>query len=236
MHLTLEPDQLYVSVDVLIMTIREGRLSVLISRRTQAPYQHCWALPGRLVAVDESAEVTAQRLLSEMLCVRETYLEQLFTFTAVGRDPRGRVISVAYLAVVPWPALEPLLTPENTSLRCFGIRQEGGVMTLEDADGTQLRGSDLAFDHGDMIAACVTRLQGKLDYTELGFRFLRDPQQFTLAELQGIYEAIWGRALDTSNFRRTILSRYEESGRIGQTDQLLRQKKGRPAAIYRLKQ
>lgn len=235
MHPTIPQDRLHVAVDVLIMTIREGRLSVLISQRNQPPYQQCWALPGKLVALEESAESAAQQLLAHMLGVRETYMEQLFTFTAVGRDPRGRVISVAYLTVVPWPALEPLLEPERTTLRSFSLTLEGDVLLLEDGGGTRLRGSDLAFDHGEMITVSIRRLQGKLDYTDVAFRFLRDPQQFTLAELQSIYEAVWQRSLDTSNFRRTILGRYEETGRIEQTRQLVRQKKGRPAALYRLK-
>lgn len=233
----LRQDQVFVSVDLLILTVREGRLNLLLSRRTGPPFEGRWALPGKLVEREDSAEAAALKLLREMLPMRDAFMEQLYTFTALNRDPRGRVISIAYLAAVPWARLSQLLPPDGQGPRLFGVSLTGGILALDDGEGLRLTAGDLAFDHGLIIETGVQRLRGKIDYTDIAFRFLNDPRAFTLGELQTAFEAVLEKTVDGSNFRRTIQSRYEETGRITQTDRTESPRKrgrGRPAAIYRV--
>ena len=233
----LRQDQVFVSVDLLILTVRRGRLNLLLSRRNRPPFQGCWALPGKPVERSDSAEATAQKLLCQMLPIREAFMEQLYTFTELNRDPRGRVISIAYLAAVPWARLESMLPADGQGPRLFGVSLTGGALSLEGGEGLLLTGGDLAFDHGRIIETGVQRLRGKIDYTDIAFHFLNDPRAFTLGELQTVFEAVQEKTVDASNFRRTIQNRYEETGRIAQTDRAEAPRKrgrGRPAAIYRM--
>ena len=236
MHDSLNEGQLYVTVDMLILTVREGKLTLLLSRRKSAPYAGRWALPGRFVGLDESAETTARKLLNEMLPVQDAFLEQLYTFSEVNRDPRGRVISTAYLVIIPRNSLEALPEETRNSFSRFEITKGVNGIRLNGEDGTVLIGSDLAFDHGRIIETGVTRLRGKIDYTEVGFHFLNDRNAFSLGELQTVFEAVQGKQLDKSNFRRTIRARYEEEGRIELTDRENGKRRGRPAQLYRLKE
>lgn len=233
MHGSLRQDQLYVTVDMLILMVREGALTLLLSRRSDPPYAGRWALPGRFIGLEESAEAAVKRLLEEMLPVKDAFLEQLYTFTEVNRDPRGRVISAAYLIIVPQKKLDAMLAERETGFRRFRVREENGLR-LTGEDGTELTGGDLAFDHGRIIETGVLRLRGKIDYTEVGFRFLNDPEAFSLSELQTVFEAVLGRELDGSNFRRFIRKRYEETGRVIPTEREEKLKRGRPAALYRM--
>ena len=234
MHEALDPGQLYVTVDMLILAIRDAKLTLLLSRRTNAPYAGRWALPGRFVGLDESAEVAARKLLEEMLPVKDAYMEQLYTFSEVSRDPRGRVISVGYLVIVPWNRLVGLLETGETPFRCFGVGEDADGLRLAGEDGTVLIGSDLAFDHGRIIETGVARLRGKIDYTDVGFRFLNDLNAFSLGELQTVFEAVLGKKLDSSNFRRFIRNRYEETGRMILTSREDRPRRGRPSSLYQL--
>ena len=229
-----ERDRLYVTVDLLILTVRDGRLNLLLSRRKEEPYARRWALPGRFVGQDESAEAAAEKLLQELLPVRGAFLEQLYTFSEVGRDPRGRVISTAYLVIVPRNRLDALEQEAVTPFSRFEVREDANGLRLAGEDGTLLNGSDLAFDHSRIIGTGVARLRGKIDYTDVGFHFLNDLNAFSLGELQTVFEAVLGRKLDSSNFRRFIRNRYEENGRLVLTDREGRKKRGRPASLYQL--
>ena len=231
MHTELNQGQLYVTVDLLVLSVDGGKLQLFLARRVHPPYAGLWALPGRFVALDESAEGAARRLLDEMLPLPGIFLEQLYTFTEVNRDPRGRVISTAYLAVLPAGRLPP---ETETPLRPFSAEIREGELRLTGTDGTVLRAGDLAFDHGAIIGMGISRLRGKIDYTEIGFHFLEDRTRFTLGELQAVFEAVLGRPLDASNFRRAVLSRYEKNGRITQTDRMGKAGRGRPSALYRM--
>lgn len=233
MYRRLEPDQLYLSVDGLILTVRGGRLTTLLSRRNHPPCEGMWALPGRLVALTESAEEAAQKLLAEMLPGVSAYSEQLFTFTHPGRDPRGRVATIAYLILLPWEQLSPALSQPGVTLQPFAIGHTPGGMLLTGEDGQPLSPDDLAFDHGSILQTGVTRLQGKISYTDVAFHLLQDMQAFSLSELQIVYEAVLNQSLDASNFRRGIFARYEASRRLTQTAQAKKQSRGRPAALYR---
>lgn len=227
MHLELERDRLYVTVDALILTVREGRLYALLSRRKNPPFQGRWALPGRLVGLDEPVEATLDGLLAEMMPEGPRFYEQLYTFSDLNRDPRGRVISIAHLVAVP--------EAPSGGLTSFEIRLEGDALSLIAPGGGSLPGGELAFDHGGILATGVQRLRGKIDYTDIAFHFLNDPQAFTLGELQTAFEAVLEKTVDGSNFRRTIQNRYEETGRIAQTDRAeAPRRRGRPPAIYRM--
>lgn len=234
MHKRLDHDRLHLSVDGMILTVRDGRLTLLLARRANEPYPNFWALPGRLVGLEESAETAVRRLLAELLPGTDAYIEQLYTFTSLGRDPRGRVASIAHLILLPWDRLSAALTQPGMPLCCFQVDRTTDGLTLTADDGTMLTPGDLAFDHGQIVLMGVTRLQGKIDYTEVGFHFLSDQESFSLGELQSVFEAVLDTTLDASNFRRGILNKYEGTGRIVQTDQAKRQGRGRPAALYRL--
>ena len=115
------------------------------------------------------------------------YLEQLYTFSDLNRDPRGRVISMAYLDILPWEAVRESVLDGDASLVCFAASLGEKGLRLKGADGTLLSGSDLAFDHGRIIETGIRRLRGKIDYTEIGFRFLADMNAFSLSELQDVF-------------------------------------------------
>jgi 8-oxo-dGTP diphosphatase len=175
-----------VTVDVVIFTIREHALQVLLIKRGEAPFRNQWALPGGFLRQDESLDAAARRELEEETGVRDVYLEQLYTFGEPGRDPRERVVSVAYFA---------LIRAEAQALRA----------TTDAADVTWFPMAEvprLAFDHGEILAVAWERLKNKLEYTTVGFQLL--PDKFTLSELQAVYEIILEKKLDKRNFRRKM--------------------------------
>ena len=233
MHGSLERDQLYVTVDILILTVRDGKLRLMLSRRNAPPYEGRPALPGRFVGLGENAETAVQRLLSEMLPVADPFIEQLYTFSEVDRDPRGRVISMAYLVIVPWNRLEEVLARPGNMMRPYEADFREGQLLLTGPDGETLTDGDLGFDHGRIAETGIQRLRGKIDYTDIGFRFIGDLAAFPLSELQTVFEAVLDTTLDKSNFRRLILSRYEKCGRLQQTAADGKNGRGRPSVMYR---
>lgn len=201
-----------VSVDVIIFTVRDNDLQVLLIKRKHPPFEGMWAIPGGFVGVDESLERAALRELEEETSVRDVYLEQLYTFGDVDRDPRGRVITVAYFALVPATVVCPRAGDDAAETRWWSIYDL----------------PPLAFDHADILAYALQRLRYKLEYTAVGFELL--PEAFTLSELQAAYEVILGEELDKRNFRHKILSAsvIEETGEY-------RTGEGRPARLYRFR-
>jgi len=202
------------TVDVVIFTLREDRLHVLLIRRAEKPFVRMWALPGGFVKIDESLEEAAHRELGEETGLREAYLEQLYTYGDPLRDPRGRVVTVSYFALIPADA--PLLAEAG------GEISEAGWFPVEEIPS-------LAFDHAEIIAYALRRLRYKLEYTAAGFELL--PGEFTLSEIQRTYEMILGEELDKRNFRRRIL----EAGIIEPTYHM-RTGEGRPARLYRYRE
>ena len=224
-----------ITVDALVFAAQRG-LRLLLVRRAQPPFEGCWALPGGFIGEAETAEQAARRCLAQKTGLDGLYLEQLYTFTQVRRDPRERVISVAYLGMTPVSALAAAKGGLRTQeVRVFDAALEGGELILSDDEGTLLHSRDIAFDHADMIRLAIERMRGKLEYTGIAFEFLEDPGAFTLAELQGIYEAIAGKKYDTPNFRRFIKMRYEAAGRVVNTGRR-RAGAGKSAALYAWRQ
>jgi 8-oxo-dGTP diphosphatase len=175
-----------ISVDVVIFTIRDGALHVLLVRRGVAPFAGRHAIPGGFVDEEESLEAAARRELAEETGVRDVYLEQLYSFGDPGRDPRGRVVTVAYFALIAADRAPLKAGSDAAEARWFPVAAR----------------PPLAFDHGRILDYALERLRNKLEYTTVGFQLL--PDKFTLSELQAVYEAILARRLDKRNFRRKI--------------------------------
>jgi 8-oxo-dGTP diphosphatase len=198
-----------VTADVVIFSLQEGILKVLLIRRGRAPFAGKWALPGGFVEPDESLEGAACRELEEETGVRDVYIEQLYTFGEPGRDPRGRTITVSYIALVP-----------------AGVAGRAGDDAAEAAWHSVAALPELAFDHRQIVDYALQRLRYKLEYTSVGFELL--PDEFTLGQLQAAYEIVLGERLDKRNFRRRIL----ESGILDEVGRKTEAAHGRPALLY----
>jgi 8-oxo-dGTP diphosphatase len=205
-----------VTADVVIFTILGGELKVLLIKRKHPPYQGMWAIPGGFVGMDEGLQAAAYRELCEETGVsgEDVYLEQLYTFGDPGRDPRTRVITVAYFALV---GADKLHLPGGR-LRAADDAADVGWFSATAPPA-------LAFDHADILNYAITRLRYKLEYTALGFQLL--PERFTLRELQAAYETVLGEKLDKGNFR----SKLRKSGVVEPAGGY-RPTGGRPARLY----
>jgi 8-oxo-dGTP diphosphatase len=197
-----------VSVDLVILTVREGHLSALVWRRHADPHQGRWALPGGFIRLDEDLPGTAERVLAERagLPNAPVHLEQLQTYGYPDRDPRQRVLSCAYLGVAP-----DLPAPEQPRMSWQPVS----------------RLAELAFDHRRILLDGVERARAKLEYTPLGAAFCRD--EFTVADLRRVYEIVWGTLLDPRNFHRKVTGAdgfLVETGSASSSG-------GRPAQLYR---
>jgi 8-oxo-dGTP diphosphatase len=190
-----------------------------------------WALPGGFVDVNdddqgEDLEVAAHRELREEAGIEVDYLEQLFTFGKPGRDPRGRVVSVAYYALVRSKDHVATAGSDAKNAKWFSIVRR----SLVSETGAKLAFDKLAFDHGDVLDMAVKRLQGKVRYAPVGFNLL--PPKFTIMELQEVYESILMRTLDRANFRRRVVRDLVEKEilvKVGQQQNVSH----RPGDIYR---
>lgn len=179
-------ESLRATVDIVIFTLREGSLQVLLVKRGVPPFEGQYAIPGGFIRGDESLEEAALRELHEETGMRNVFLEQLYTFGDPKRDPRGRVITVAYYALIASDKLSLVAGADAAEAQWFPA---SGVPPL-------------AFDHKSILDYALERLRNKLEYTTVGFQLL--PEKFTLGELQSVYEAILGRPLDKRNFRRKL--------------------------------
>lgn len=218
-----------VTVDVVLLTVRSGRLSVLLVQRGRHPFQGRWALPGGFVEPNDDLDDAARREVEEETGVLVSggmesaalgHIEQLRSYGAPGRDPRMRVVSVAYVG----------FTAHNEPAAAGSDAADVRFWAIDDLAiggyGSE-HGVGLAFDHATIIADAIERARSKLEYTTLATVFLDEP--FTLGELRRVYEAVWGEALHEGNFRRKVLSTQgfvEPTGNTAPTD-------GRPAALYR---
>ncbi|MBI5446831.1 MAG: NUDIX domain-containing protein [Deltaproteobacteria bacterium] len=218
-----------VTVDVALVTAAARRLRALLVRRHEPPCSGTWALPGGFVGMAESPDEAAVRVLEAKVGLRDVYLEQLYTFGAPNRDPRTRVITIAYYALVDVSRLEGLTGLEH-SLAALRVPWEGERGGPVDALGKGGKSLPLAFDHADILGLVVKRLRGKLNYTPVGFQLL--PPEFTLRHLQEVHETILGHRVNKDSFRRRMLA----SGLLTPTGESEGVVGHRPAALYRFTQ
>lgn len=218
------------AVDVALITVDAGELKALLLRRQHHPARGKWALPGTFVGIEESIDDAAERALREKTGVSGIFLEQLYTFGDPGRDPRTRVVTVAYYALVD---VETLTKQFGKSKQAQLIRLivpfEGESGDHVDACDDQGETLPIAFDHARILGTVVSRLRGKLDYADIGFELL--PKRFTLRQLQTIHETILGHSVNKDSFRRRLVA----SGLIAPTGQLEQSVGHRPAELYRFK-
>jgi 8-oxo-dGTP diphosphatase len=199
-----------VTTDVVIFTLEDNLLKVLLIERANDPFLGNWALPGGFVEIDEDLDQAALRELQEETGVTGVYLEQLYTFGNPGRDPRERVISVAYYALVPIDSLN--ISPNSDAKKVAWY-------ACNDLP-------ELAFDHPGIIDLARKRLAAKMHYSTIALHFM--PKTFTLSELQKVYEIIMGSPLDKRNFRKRVLA---FTG-VRETGEKRRNGKHRPARLY----
>jgi 8-oxo-dGTP diphosphatase len=201
-----------VSTDIVIFTIRNDALKVLLIKRALEPFQGCWALPGGFVRMDENLEQGARRELEEETGVTGVYLEQLYTFGQPDRDPRERVITVTYYALIPSDKIELKAATDAEGVGWFAIEEV----------------PKLGFDHPAILHMAKQRLVAKLDYSTIAFQFM--PVEFTLSELQQVHETILSEPIDKRNFRKKILALNV----IEETSKEKREGPHRPAKLYRV--
>lgn len=201
-----------ITVDTLAFAVTQGSLEVLLVKRKYEPFKSFWALPGGFVLdSDYSLDDAAARELSEETNVSNVYLEQLYTFGDKDRDPRGRVVTVSYLALLRQEGLELKASAKASGLAWWPLSEL----------------PQLAFDHEKVIAYGHKRLKYKIEYTPAAFKLL--PQKFTLRDLQTVYEAVLGKAVDNRNFRKKFLG----SGVLQELEETSQEGSFRPARLYR---
>lgn len=200
-----------VTVDTVAFAIQQDTLEVLLIKRKHDPFKAHWALPGGFLRDDDQTlEAAAERELYEETNVGNVYLEQLYTFGDVGRDPRGRVVTVAYLALLREEELELKASSDASGVAWWPVSQL----------------PELAFDHNHIVSYAYQRVKYKIEYSPAAFRLLAD--KFTLRELQTVYEAVLGRSVDNRNFRKKFLG----SGVLQELDETSREGSFRPARLY----
>lgn len=199
------------TVDCAVFGLHGDDLKILLIQRAHAPYEGQWALPGGFVDMEETIEDAARRELAEETSLEDIYLEQLYTFGAVDRDPRERVVSVAWYALV---------NIDDHSVQAQTDARDIGWFLVRDMP-------PLAFDHEVILSAALERLRGKVRYQPIGFELL--PEKFTLRRLQHLYEVLLQQELDKRNFRKKVL-------KLGLLEELEEWEQGvprRPARLYR---
>lgn len=203
-----------VTVDVVALCPASDGLSTVLVKRSEEPFAGLYALPGTFVGQQEHLIDAARRVLREKAGITRTYLEQLYTMGAPDRDPRMRVVSVAYLALAP--AYAP-------------VAPAGLFLLRPTALGGRQPEVALAFDHAELIATALGRLRGKLDYTEVGFHLL--PRTFSLRDAQSVWERMMDGPVNKDSFRRKLLA----TGLLEATEERQSEVEHRPAALYMLK-
>ncbi len=188
MSYTYEYPRPALTVDCVVFGLDADELEVLLIRRGLEPFAGRWALPGGFVRTDETLDEAARRELQEETGLEQIFLEQLYTFGAIDRDPRERVVTVAYYALVKLSEHNVRATTDATDAAWFAISDL----------------PELAFDHTEIFEMALARLRNKLRYQPIGFELL--PKKFTLTQLQRMYEVILERPLDKRNFRKKILA------------------------------
>lgn len=203
-------DSILLTVDAVVFGYRDGRLFVALINRKYPPFQGEWALPGGFVLPNEDLDTAVQRELQEETGIQTQFLEQLFTFGRVNRDPRQRVVSVAYMGLV---------RPTDFTITASTDAQDVAWFAL---DATP----PVAFDHAQILQTALTRLRGKLTYEPIGLNLL--DEKFSFGDLERLYAAILDKPFDRRNFRKKFLG----FGILTELPEKITPEKGRPAALY----
>jgi 8-oxo-dGTP diphosphatase len=206
-------EQPAVTVDLVIFTVNDDTLQVMLVKRAEEPFADRWSIPGGFLKVSESLEEAALRVLNEKAGVENVYVEQLYTFGDPDRDPRTRVITVTYFALIPWKDLIPPPSDKVTDLMWTSVH----------------RLPKLAFDHKMIVEYAVKRLRAKASYSNIVYGLM--PRQFRLSELQRMYEIIINGKLDKRNFRKRMLA----TGLLQETGRKDTAGAHRPAMLYKFK-
>ncbi|PIU29667.1 NUDIX hydrolase [Candidatus Woesearchaeota archaeon CG07_land_8_20_14_0_80_44_23] len=200
----------FVTVDMVLFTIQNKELHVLLIRRALNPFRGLWALPGGFLRPEEELETAAKRELYEETGVKNAFLAQLYTKGDIGRDPRGRVITVIYYSLMDSAKVELRASTDAAEVSWFSVKNL----------------PKLAFDHERIIRDSAERIRNKIEYTNIAFQLL--PQKFTLSELQSVYETILDRTLDKRNFRKKV----NEINALKKLTETKMQGIHRPARLY----
>lgn len=252
-------EKLSMTTDILIMSVSnedtgnyrklsEKKFSILLVKRDNYPFKDKWCLPGGFVGIDETLDEAAKRVLKTETNLKDIYIEQLYTFSGIKRDPRMRVISTSYMALVDKNRLMDKLSANASWFNVFMLEDEksynvtldNGIEEIKFVVGKKLRdkttdrydfniikNDKLAFDHPLVIVSGIERLKNKIEYTDIVFNMM--PKYFTLGELQQVYEVILGKKLLDPAFRRIIANKVEK------TDNVQTGGGHRPSALFRYK-
>ncbi len=205
------PQSIQLSVDAVVFGYESGTISVLLIKRKYEPFKGQWAIPGGFVLEEESLEEAVARELKEETGIAINYLEQLYTFGHPKRDPRNRVVSVAYFGLIKPSAFKILAATDAEEVQWFKI--------------TEL--PSLSFDHEEILQMAITRLQGKITYEPIGFELL--DTKFPFSDLEKLYTTLLGRAMDRRNFRKKMLS----LNILDELDEKVSKGSGRPANLFK---
>ncbi len=205
-----------VAVDLLVFTIEDDQLKLVMVRREEEPFADCISLPGVFVGIDETLDEAARRGIKEETGLENIYFEQLYTWGAIDRDPRMRIISVSYIALVPIEKINLIVGERTTEVKLYPVEE----LLWEE--------TKLAFDHKAIIKCGRERIKNKAEYTRIAFELVEE--EFTLPRLQKVYEILLGRELYKANFRKKINDMVEE------TDKMTEGNSHRPSRYYRLKE
>ncbi len=206
-------EKMSVAVDLLVFTIEDDRLKLLMVKRSEEPYKNVMALPGVFVGIKETLDAAAKRGIKEETGLKNIYFEQLYTFGDVKRDPRMRIISVAYMALVPIEMLS------------FEAGERTLLAELVDVEELIASNKKVAFDHKEIIKYARWRLMNKVEYSDIAFHLV--DEEFTLPRLQKVYEILLGKKLYKANFRKKVAPMIEE------TDYISVGEAHRPSRFYR---
>ncbi len=202
------------SIDAVVFGYEEGNISVLLIKRKYEPFKGKWAIPGGFVLNDESLEEAVERELHEETGIKINYLEQLYTFGKPNRDPRGRVVSVAYFGLVRPNAFKIFASTDAEQVQWFHINEL----------------PKLSFDHKDILEAAIERLQGKITYEPIGFELL--DKKFPFSDLEKLYTTLLGRDIDRRNFRKKIVGLNV----LDALNEKVSKGSGRPAKLFQFNQ
>jgi 8-oxo-dGTP diphosphatase len=211
MSFTYQHPRAALTVDCVVFGFDEGELKILLIERGLVPFKGRWALPGGFVKLNETIDTAARRELEEETGLKNVFLEQLYTFGAVARDPRERVVSVAHFALVKLSDCRAKASTDAANTEWFPVSKP----------------PKLAFDHAEILAMALARLKGKVRYEPIGFELL--PPKFTLSQLQHLYEAVLETEIDKRNFRKKVLN----FGLLIPLNEMQMTGRHRPAQLFR---